>query len=162
MTCRVIVPRDCHSRPAGMACINHWIPRRPVPDAALPPASMQASLRWNDGGAEVRNSAGMAKRLSGQRPAFSLPAVIYGHAYRDVSGRAASGTSRRGSPVCPACCRQGRESTPTGTYACMDAGGRAAPVCCRQVWNERPRRARPGRFNNPLNQLEAIRKVLLA
>ena len=25
-----------------------WIPRRPVPDAALPPASMQASLRWND------------------------------------------------------------------------------------------------------------------
>ena len=28
-----------------------WIPRRLVPDAALPPASMQASLRWNDNGA---------------------------------------------------------------------------------------------------------------
>ena len=39
----------CHSRSAGMDYLNHWIPRRPVPDAALPPASMQASLRWNDG-----------------------------------------------------------------------------------------------------------------
>ena len=33
----------------GNGLLNHWIPRRPVPDAALPPASMQASLRWNDG-----------------------------------------------------------------------------------------------------------------
>ena len=24
----------------GMAWINHWIPRRPVPDAALPPTSL--------------------------------------------------------------------------------------------------------------------------
>ena len=40
----VVIPAQ-----AGMDCINHWIPRRPVPDAALPPASMQASLRWNDG-----------------------------------------------------------------------------------------------------------------
>ena len=40
-----------HPRFAGMACLNHWIPRRLVPDAALPPASMQAGLRRNDGGA---------------------------------------------------------------------------------------------------------------
>ena len=33
---------------ASMYYVNHWIPRRPVPDAALPPAFMQASLRWND------------------------------------------------------------------------------------------------------------------
>ena len=29
-----------------------WIPRRPVPDAALPPASVQASFRWNDDGSD--------------------------------------------------------------------------------------------------------------
>ena len=33
-------------------------------------------------------------------PSFRVTSVIYGHAYRDVGGRAASGTSRRGSPVC--------------------------------------------------------------
>ena len=33
------------------------------------------------------------------------------------------------------------ESTPTGMYACMDAGGRAAPACCRQVGNRPPRKA---------------------
>ncbi len=39
------------SEQAEMYYINHWIPRRPVPDAALPPASMQAGLRRNDNGA---------------------------------------------------------------------------------------------------------------
>ena len=48
--------------------------------------------------------------LSGAgRDASVTSFVIYGHAYRDVGGRAASGTSGRGSPVCPACSRQGRE-----------------------------------------------------
>ena len=48
-------------------------------------------------------------------------------------------------------CRRRPESTPTGTHACMDAGGRAAsgtsgrggraaPACRRQVGNRRPRR----------------------
>ena len=29
-----------HPRSAGMACLNHWIPRRLVTDAALPPTSL--------------------------------------------------------------------------------------------------------------------------
>ena len=45
----VFMPVCRHSHCAGMDYVNHWIPRRLVPDAALPPAFMQAGLRRNDG-----------------------------------------------------------------------------------------------------------------
>ena len=46
--------------------------RRPVPDAALPPASMQTSLRWNDGGSYYERFVIAAKtRLPGCRRIFS-------------------------------------------------------------------------------------------
>ena len=51
-------------------------------------------------GTEVRHLSGMAKGLSGWRQPYSHPVVIPAkagiHAYRDVGGRAASGTSGRG------------------------------------------------------------------
>ena len=52
------------------------------------------------------------------------PVVIYGHAYRDVGGRAASGTSGRESPVCGE--RAWMPVAAQRRLACMDAGGRAA------------------------------------
>ena len=41
LSCRLC---DCHSRQTGMYYINHWIPRRPVPDAALPPTSCRRAF----------------------------------------------------------------------------------------------------------------------
>ena len=56
--------RACgHSRSAGMDYLNHWIPRPLVPDAALPPASMQAGLRRNDGRGRSRAFAGNGGRV---------------------------------------------------------------------------------------------------
>ena len=52
-------PCGGHSCYAGMNCLNDWIPRPLVPDAALPPASMQAGLRRNDGRGWIPAFAGM-------------------------------------------------------------------------------------------------------
>ena len=83
----VVVAVYWHSRSAGMACLNHWIPAF---------AGMTA-------GVEIRNSLGMATGLSGwlqtrcdPRCHSSEGSPAWMHAYRDVGGRAASGTSRRG------------------------------------------------------------------
>ena len=70
-----------------------------VPDAALPPASMQASLRWNDGKIVCRAfSKSQEQRCrDGERP-VSAPAVIPAtagiHAYRDAGALINDGAAR--------------------------------------------------------------------
>ena len=115
-------PFDCHSRCAGMACVNHWIPAF---------AGMTA-------GAEVRNSANMAKGFSGWRPAFSLFVVIPAkagiHAYRDVrlqdvGDRTASGTSGRGREAGGV---KGWQALPNGEFSWrpFDCHSRCAGMAC--------------------------------
>ena len=78
---------DCHSRYAGMSGLNYWIPRRLVPDAALPPrplvpdaalsptscrcASMQAGLRRNDGRG-CRDGNPLCALVTGPRPGRAI------------------------------------------------------------------------------------------
>ena len=52
-----------------MDSLNHWILRRLVPDAALPPTSLQAGLRWND-------ERGGARSPQNRRAFFSFSRLI--------------------------------------------------------------------------------------
>ena len=107
----------------------------------MPPVSIRAGLQ------AVSKRAGLCERRGAGIPLCHshyrvIPACLLQagegpptgmYTCMDAGGRAASGTSRRGSSNSPPL-----EGCPPGR------GGRAAPSCCKQVWNKRPRRERPG------------------
>ena len=89
----------CHSRYAGMACFNHPACSRQV----------DSSFRWNDGRAAVRNSAGMAKGLSGWQQTHSHPRR---HSGLPAAGRRRPESRRAGQGV------KGWQGLPDGAFGC--------------------------------------------
>ena len=111
ITTPVVIPaqagiQEGRPRSEGVAGLIGWHVRLSLLQLSFPLRGnglckpLDSGLRRNDGGVEVRNSAGIAKGLSGWRQTYFDPLRHSGEGrnprLQDVGGRAASGTSGRG------------------------------------------------------------------